>query len=61
MFQSLCKNLERTESKKWLNETLEILMKVFDLYAKFRLTIFTLKGASSGRTEGGVQKVESYN
>ena len=27
-FQSLCKNLERAETKKWLNETLETLMKV---------------------------------
>merc|ERR1719322_1664465 len=26
-FQSLCKNLERAETKKWLNETLETLMK----------------------------------
>jgi len=26
-FQSLCKNLERTETKKWLTETLETLMK----------------------------------
>lgn len=26
-FHSLCKNLERTETKKWLNETLETLMK----------------------------------
>ena len=27
-FQSLCKNLERAETKKWLTETLETLMKV---------------------------------
>jgi len=26
-FQSLCKNLERTETKRWLTETLETLMK----------------------------------
>merc|ERR1712128_405990 len=26
-FHSLCKNLERAETKKWLNETLETLMK----------------------------------
>merc|ERR1712227_944653 len=26
-FQSLCRNLERAETKKWLNETLETLMK----------------------------------
>ena len=26
--QSLCKNLERAETKKWLTETLETLMKV---------------------------------
>merc|ERR1712080_523447 len=26
-FQSLCKNFERAETKKWLNETLETLMK----------------------------------
>ena len=26
-FQSLCKNLERAETKRWLTETLETLMK----------------------------------
>ena len=34
-FQSLCKNLERAETKKWLNETLETLMKVSFEFASF--------------------------
>ena len=40
-FQSLCKNLERTESKKWLNETLEILMKVMNEFIISFVTPFT--------------------
>ena len=35
LLQSLCKNLERAESKKWLNETLEILMKVTNSLLKY--------------------------
>ena len=39
-FQSLCKNLERAETKKWLNETLETLMKV--MYASMENRYFLL-------------------
>ena len=37
--QSLCKNLERAETKKWLTEMLETLMKVTKCYSKeFEMT-----------------------
>ena len=48
-FQSLCKNLERAETKKWLNETLETLMKVsfeFTFGDRFE---FLLQLGASGR------------
>ena len=49
-FQSLCKNLERAETKKWLNETLETLMKVSIFGSGRRNGIEFMKqlGASSG-------------